>query len=77
MLKDAFGMASLYPQDWGSLLDRMLMDLNGTLVSKLYEFYSSSADGWNFCDSAKDQMDCRKSFVCTFKQARSDNFISC
>ncbi len=70
-------MESLYPQDWGNLLDSMLMDLNGSLVEKLYKFYSSSADGLNFCENSKDLMECRKNFVCTFKQARSDKFIQC
>ena len=71
-IKEAFGLENLYPQDWGDLLDDMLLDLNGPLVDKLYTFSSGSADGQDTCD-----LKCRKEFVCKFKQARSDNFISC
>ena len=71
-LQEAFGMSGLYPEDWGKLLEDMLSDLDGGLVEKLYAFYSSSADNYENCD-----LKCKKAFVCTFKQARSDNFIAC
>lgn len=50
----------------------MLDDLNGTNVDKLLKFNSKSADVTDNCD-----IECRKSFVCGFKQARSDYFIPC
>ena len=58
--------------DWANLIDSMLDDLNGTYVDKLRKFNSKSADVADNCD-----IECRKSFVCDFKQARSDYFIPC
>ena len=65
-------MKSLYPEDWKNLIDEMLNDLNGPLVDKLYRYNVKLADNQPSCDTG-----CRKSFLCGFKQARSDNFISC
>jgi sphingomyelin phosphodiesterase len=70
--KEAYGLKSLFPQDWSNLIDRMLNDINGPLVDKLYNFYSKSADVQSPCDS-----NCRRSFVCGYKQARSRPLIPC
>lgn len=58
-------MNSLYPSDWDDLLNRMLKDLNGPLVDKLYKFSSKSSDVQDSCD-----LECRKRFVCDYKQNR-------
>jgi hypothetical protein len=68
-------MKSVFPQDWADLLDRILADLNGPLFEKLYQFYwkSSGAEARPKCDDTQ----CRKEFVCKFKQARPDDLIDC
>lgn len=65
-------MTSLFPQDWSDLIDRMLADINGPLVDKLLKFHTKSSDVKTECDS-----DCRRAFVCKFKQARPGSLISC
>jgi len=65
-------LSALYPQNWANLLDEMLNDLNGSLVDKLLKYYTKSVDTNSKCDKI-----CRKEFVCSFKQGRSDSFIPC
>lgn len=69
---DDFNLPSLSPEDWDKLINYMLKDLNGPLVDKLYKYHVKSADGQKSCD-----LNCRRQFVCNFKQARSDRFIPC
>lgn len=70
--KDAFNMSSIYPNDWDSLINHMLNNLNNSLVDSMIRFYTKSSDINKSCD---DQ--CKKSLLCRFKQARSDHFIKC
>jgi hypothetical protein len=65
-------MTALYPQSWADLLDEMLKNLNSPLVDKLLTYYSKSVDSNSKCDQ-----NCRKEFLCGFKQGRSDSFIPC
>ena len=65
-------MTGVYPQDWADLLDRMLVDLEGPLVDNLLLFNRKSADVKSDCNQ-----DCRRGFVCDFKQARADSFVPC
>lgn len=71
-LKDDFNLSALNPQNWANLLDEMLKDLNGPLVDKLLKYYTKSVDTNSKCDQ-----NCRKGFVCGFKQGRSDSFVPC
>lgn len=65
-------MPSVYAQDWSDLINKMLGDLNGPLVDKLLLFNSKSADVPINCDT-----NCRKNFVCGYKQAGPRPFIPC
>ena len=70
--KDAYEMSNLFPSDWNNLVDKMLADLNGPLVDKLYKYYTKSSDEASVCDQI-----CRQDLLCGFKQARSLNYIKC
>jgi sphingomyelin phosphodiesterase len=70
--KDAFDMKNLLPVEWDYLLNKMLNDVNGTLVDKLYAFYNKKSDSATSCDT-----ECRRSLLCGFKQARSVDYIKC
>ena len=50
----------------------MLNNLNSPLVDNILKFYTKSADVISPCDN-----NCRKNFLCGFKQARSDSFVPC
>ena len=70
--KDAFNLTSVYPNDWNNLINYMLNNLNSPLVDNILKFYTKSADVISPCDN-----NCRKNFLCGFKQARSDSFVPC
>lgn len=70
--KKAYNLKSLNPSDWNSLIESLSNDLNNPIVDKMIKYYSKSATQNSNCDDS-----CRKSFLCKFKQARSDFFIKC
>lgn len=65
-------MTNLFPSDWNNLVNKMLADLNGPLVDKLYKYYTKSSDVADACDET-----CKRNLLCGFKQARSINYIKC
>ena len=64
--KKAFNMTSLFPQDWADLIEYMLTNLESPLVDALYSYYYKKSDAAPSCD-----FNCRKAFVCHFKQAQT------
>lgn len=65
-------MKSLYGPDWDDLLNKMLNDLNGPLVDKLWRFNSKLSDAQGNCD-----LECRKKFVCGFKLDGTYGSVKC
>ncbi|CAF0747954.1 unnamed protein product [Brachionus calyciflorus] len=70
--KEAYGLKSLQPSEWNELIERLWNNLEDPLFDKIYKFYSKSYDLAKSCD-----LNCRKSFICKFRQARSDYSIKC
>jgi len=70
--KNTYKLENLFPQDWSRMIDQALQDLDGPIFNYLFTYFVKSSDISRDCDS-----DCKVQFLCSFKQARSDNFIPC
>lgn len=70
--KNSFNLKSTLPQEFDVLINNALEDPYGEIYDKLRKFYKKSSDAHTNCNEK-----CRKEFLCSFKQASSDNFIKC
>lgn len=70
--RQTYQMSSLFPTDWDNLIQRMINDLSGPLMSSAYTFYTKSYSNGTLCDHY-----CRRGLLCNFKTARSDDPHAC
>ena len=70
--RKAYNLKSLSPSEWNNLIETLWNDVHNPLFDILYKHFSKSFDKEINCD-----FKCRRSFLCKFKQARSDFFIKC
>ncbi|KAK2727956.1 sphingomyelin phosphodiesterase-like [Artemia franciscana] len=66
--KEAYGMTSLSPQEWDSLVYRMAMD--DDLFQNYYWFYWKGSSARQLCDA-----DCKKRLLCDLKSGRSNDRV--
>jgi sphingomyelin phosphodiesterase len=71
-LINAFNLKSTLPNEFDTLINKALEDPYGEIYEKLQKFYLKSSEVKRNCDRK-----CRLDFLCSFKQARKDNFIKC
>ncbi|CAF0958166.1 unnamed protein product [Brachionus calyciflorus] len=71
-VREVFQLENLMPESWNDLLDKVLDDIDSEQANKLFRYYSKSSDRFPDCDAY-----CKRKLFCSFKQARSDNFIPC
>ncbi|CAF3487160.1 unnamed protein product [Rotaria socialis] len=70
--RDAYQMQNLFPLDWHNLTQRMQNDIDGPLMTLAYTYYTKS-----YSNGAKCDHECRRSLLCNFKTARSDDPHAC
>ena len=70
--RDAFGMANLFPADWNDLIERLKADIDGSLMSLVYQYYTKSA-----VDGARCDRKCRRGLLCDFISARKEDPHAC
>jgi hypothetical protein len=70
--RDAYNMQNLFPADWDNLIQRMQNDINGTLMSSAFTYYTKSYSSGANCDR-----NCRRQLLCNFKTARADDPHAC
>ncbi|CAF1472859.1 unnamed protein product [Adineta steineri] len=70
--RDAYKMENLFPADWDNLIQRMQNDIDGSLMSSAYQYYTKSYTNGTSCNRS-----CRRGLLCNFKTARSDDPHAC
>jgi sphingomyelin phosphodiesterase len=70
--RDAYQMENLFPNDWNNLVQRLVNDLDGSLMGLVYQYYTKSYANGNECDHS-----CRRGLLCSFLTARQDDAHAC
>ncbi|CAF3614912.1 unnamed protein product [Rotaria sordida] len=70
--RDAYQMENLFPNDWNNLVEKLKNDLDGSLMSLVYQYYTKSYANGNQCDHI-----CRRGLLCSFISARENNPHGC
>ncbi|CAF1312117.1 unnamed protein product [Adineta steineri] len=71
-IRYAYEMENLFPNDWHNLIQRLKNDIDGPLMSLVYQYYTKSYADGNECDHS-----CRRGLLCDFVTARSEDPHSC
>ncbi|CAF0924132.1 unnamed protein product [Rotaria sp. Silwood1] len=70
--RDAYQMEYLFPNDWHNLVQRLQNDLDGSIMSLVYQYYTKSYANGNQCDH-----NCRRGLLCSFIRARENDTHAC
>lgn len=71
--KSAYNLTDLSARSWNDFLNRLEDNLDGSLMSLVYEFYTKSSDSSEHCNQT-----CRLNLInCQFKTARSQDTTFC
>jgi len=70
--RDAYQMENLFPQDWHNLIQKLKVDLDGSLMGLVYQYYTKS-----FANGSKCDHNCRRGLLCSFITARSNDPHAC
>ena len=71
-VRDAYQMENLFPTDWDNFIKRLEADIDGQLMSTVYQYYTKSHDFGHRCNHA-----CRRGLICAFRTARDDDPYAC
>jgi hypothetical protein len=68
-VKSAYGMNDLSPQEWSRFVSRLENDIDGELMSLVYQFFMKSSPTGTNCDRT-----CRMNLInCNFKTSRAQD----
>jgi hypothetical protein len=70
--RDAYQLENLFPVDWDHFITRLENDIDGPLMSTVYEYYTKSHSDGSQCNHL-----CRRGLICDFKTAYDDDTHAC
>ncbi|CAF0859159.1 unnamed protein product [Adineta ricciae] len=68
----AYQMDNLFPDDWHNFVQRLEIDMDGPLMSLVYQYYTKSYANGTQCDH-----NCRRGLLCDFVTSRAEDPHPC